>query len=141
MRQNRKILRICFAILAVCLAGMLLLTLWPSNGSRYSRNVEENFFSLGMEQLNGTIAEPYALEKGDAIVVNVVRISGELAISIGQENREPIYEGRNPELGGFQVTVPEDGTYFLSVSGKHAEGSISFQINRAARSPVLRNVD
>ena len=130
MKRNRIILGVCSAALV-----LLLLTFPESAGSRYSRKVEENLFSLDMERLNGTIAEPFSLKAGDTVDVSLVRISGELAIAIGQENREPIYEGTNPELNFFRVTVPEDGVYLFSVSGKHAEGSISFQMGRTAGEP------
>ena len=110
---------------------MLLPWLLPTQESRYTRRVEEDFFSLGMEPLNCTIAEPFTLQKGDTIDVSVDRASGDLAITIGQEDRQPIYEGRNPQLGSFRVTVPEDGGYLLSVTGKQAQGNISFQINAA----------
>lgn len=134
MRGNRNIIWICSAVLvlAFLLALMILPNIRPSAESKYSRRVEEDLFSLGMEQLNCTIAESFSLGEGDTIDVSIVHISGELLLSIGQENREPVYSGRNPELGSFQVTIPEDGDYLISVSGKHAEGSISFQINRAA---------
>ena len=128
MKKSRR------GIVLICTAGLLLLALllWPGirslGESRYSRRVEEDFFFLRLERLNTTIAEAFPLKAGDAIEVTITRISGELSVSIGQENREPIYTGRNPELGSFYVTVPEDGIYLLSVSGKQAEGSISFQI-------------
>ncbi len=111
---------------------MILPKILPSEGSRYSRKVEDDFFSLGMVRLNETMQEPFSLRKGDTVDASVVHISGELFISIGQKKREPIYEGRNPELGSFRVTVPEDGEYLISVSGKQAEGSVSFQINRVS---------
>lgn len=114
------------------LALGILPRIWPSNDSRYSRKVEEDFFSLGMERLNCTIEEPFSLKEGDSIDVTVVRVSGELSISIGEKDREPIYEGKNPELSSFRVSIPEDGDYLLSVSGKQAEGSISFQIARTS---------
>lgn len=128
-KRNQKGIWIGFAALVFLLAGMTLLRVMPSNESRFSRKVEDNFFSLDMERLNCTIAEPFSLKKADTIDVNVVHISGELSISIGQENQKPIYEGRNPELSSFRVTIPEDGNYSLSVSGKQAKGSISLQIN------------
>lgn len=137
MRQTRKIIWIGSVGLALFLALLFLPGIRQANGSQYSRQVEEDLFSLGMERLNGTIAEPFSLKEGDTIDVSVVRISGRLSISIGQENREPIYEGTNPELGSFRVTVPEDGVYLLSVSGKQAEGSISFQINRTSDQPSI----
>ena len=98
--------------------------------SRYSRRVEEDAFSLDMERLNCTIVEPFPLNKGDTIDVSIVRVSGELMISIGEKGTAPIYEGKAQELNYFRVTVPESGDYLLSVSGKQAEGSICFQINR-----------
>lgn len=116
----------------VCATALVLTALLgscSSEGSRYSHRVEEDFFFLEMERLNCTIAETYSLHAGDTIQVELAQNAGELSISIGQENREPIYEGRNPALCSFQVTVPESGEYTFSVSGKHAEGTIFFQIN------------
>lgn len=131
MTQKRNLSWILCGVLVVLLTSMLLPRLLPSQESRYTRRVEEDFFSLGMEPLNCTIAEPFCLHAGDTIDVSVDRASGDLAITIGQENREPIYEGRNPQLGTFRVTVPEDGSYLLSVTGKQAQGRVCFQINAA----------
>ena len=129
MTQKRNLSWILCAVLVVLLTAMLLPWLLPTQESRYTRRVEEDFFSLGMEPLNCTIAELFRLHQGDTIDVSVDQASGDLAITIGQEDRQPIYEGRNPQLGSFRVTVPEDGGYLLSVTGKQAQGNISFQIN------------
>lgn len=131
MKKTWAIIGICFAALLLVLALIILPGIRLSNSSRYSRRVEEDLFSLGMERLNCTMEEPFALNRGDTIDVHVVRVSGELMVSIGRKDREPIYEGRNPEMSAFRVTVPEDGDYLLTVTGKRAEGSISFQINRS----------
>ena len=131
MTQKRNLSWILCTVLVVLLTAMLLPWLLPTQESRYTRRVEEDFFSLGMEPLNCTIAELFRLHEGDTIDVSVDRASGDLAITIGQEDRQPIYEGRNPQLGSFRVTVPEDGGYLLSVTGKQAQGNISFQINAA----------
>ena len=130
MKRKWTFIGLCSAVLVLVLALGILPSIWLSNDSRYSRKVEEDFFSLGMERLNCTIEEPFPLHKGDTIDVSVVRVSGELMISIGEKGLEPIYEGKNPERISFRVTIPEDGDYLLSVYGKQAEGSISFQINR-----------
>ena len=131
MTQKRNLSWILCAVLVVLLTAMLLPWLLPTQESRYTRRVEEDLFSLGMEPLNCTIAEFFRLHQGDTIDVSVDRASGDLAITIGQEDRQPIYEGRNPQLGSFRATVPEDGGYLLSVTGKQAQGNISFQINAA----------
>lgn len=132
MKRKGTIIGICSAALVLFLALGILPRLWLSNDSRYSRKVEEDLFSLGMERLNCTIEEPFSLKEGDSIGVSVVRVSGQLTISIGRQGQEPIYEGKNPELSSFRVSIPEDGDYLLSVSGKQAEGRISFQIMRTS---------
>ena len=131
--MNRKwtIVGLCAAALVMFPALGFLPRILPSNGSRYSRKVEDDFFSPDMERLNRTIEKPFSLKEGDSVDVGIVRVSGELTISVGKKGFEPIYEGRNPELSSFRVTISEDGDYYLSVSGKHAEGSISFQIDRS----------
>ncbi|MDD6018651.1 MAG: hypothetical protein PUC03_07190 [Clostridiales bacterium] len=126
--MNRKwtIVGLCAAALVMFPALGFLPRILPSNGSRYSRKVEDDFFSPDMERLNCTIEKPFSLKEGDSVDVSIVRVSGELTISIGKKGFEPIYEGRNPEPSSFWVTISEDGDHYLSVSGKQAEGSISF---------------
>ena len=128
--MKRRVIWICLIVLV--LAVFFVLVILPgfrqSNGSTYDRRVEDNLFSLEMKPLNAMLEETYSLHEGDTIDVSADLISGELSISIGQENREPVYEGKNSELGSFQVTIPEDGDYTISVSGEQAEGSISLQI-------------
>lgn len=131
MKRKWTIIGLCAAALVLFLALVFLPRILPSNGSRYSRKVEGDFFSLDMERLNYIIEEPFSLKEGDSVDVSIVRVSGELTISIGKKGFEPIYEGRNPELSSFRVTISENGDYYLSVSGKQAEGSISFQIDRS----------
>ena len=130
MKRKQTVMGLCFAALVLFLTLGILPKVWTLRDSRYSRKVEENFFSLSMERLNCAIEEPFSLRKGDTVDVSVARISGELSVSIGKNDRAPIYEGRNPDPTSFRVTIPEDGDYLFSVSGKQAEGTISFQINR-----------
>lgn len=130
MKRNLIIILIILAVSLIVAGAILLPRILPSGGSVYSRRVEEDLFSLGIESLNCALSEPFSLKKGDVIEVSAVHISGELSIVIAQDSREPIYQGRNPELGSFQVKVPEDGIYQITVSGKHAKGSVSFRIDR-----------
>ena len=93
MTQKRNLSWILCAVLVVLLTAMLLPWLLPTQESRYTRRVEEDFFSLGMEPLNCTLVEPFTLQKGDTIDVSVDRVSGELEITIGQEH--PLQELRD----------------------------------------------
>ena len=129
MKKKRIILDRCAAGLLLLLAGLILPNLWNHDGSTYDRRAEKDFFSLEMKPLNCPLSEPYALHAGDTIQVEIDLRAGELSISIGQEGKAPVYEGHNPDLTSFRVTIPEDGTYSLSVSGKQAKGSISFRIS------------
>lgn len=132
MIRKSTVIKICFVAFILIAAMIIIPIICQSGRSRYSRNVDEDLFSLEMERLNCTIEESFFLNEGDTIDVSIVRVSGEIKISIGQEAREPIYEGKNPEPNSFRVTVPNDGSYQFSVSGKRAEGNVSFQINRSA---------
>ena len=135
MKRMWTMIGICSAALVLLALGILPGTR-PSRGSRYSRRVEKDFFSLDMKPLNCTMEEVFSLNRGDAVDVSIVRVSGEMMISIGVKDRKAVYEGRNPELSSFRVTIPEDGDYLLSVSGNQAEGSISFQ-NRPNRKSII----
>ena len=85
--MNRKwtIVGLCAAALVMFLALGFLPRILPSNGSRYSRKVEDDFFSPDMERLNRTIEKPFSLKEGDSVDVGIVRVSGELTISIGKK--------------------------------------------------------
>lgn len=116
---------------AFALMGILVLTgVLGASAPGYDSRVEDDLFSVGMTRLDGEVAETFPLRAGDAIDVSVVHMGGELTLRIAcGENM--IYEGRNPKLGGFRVNIPEDGAYVITVTGRRAEGSISFRMVRA----------
>lgn len=125
-----KITIICGAALIFTLIWIILPGIWSDLESRYACRVDENLFSLGMESMNDTRKETFSLRQGDSIAVSAVFISGELDISIIDSSGNVIYEGNNPELGSFQVNIPKSDEYLISVTGRQAKGSISFQILR-----------
>lgn len=130
MKQTTKISILCVMVLVFVLAWFILPGVWSDAESRYTCKVEENLFSLGMESMNDTQKETFSLRQGDAIAVSVVFISGELEIAVTDSNGNAIYEGNNPKRGSFQVNIPKSDDYTISVTGRQAEGSISFQILR-----------
>lgn len=131
MTQTLTLVSAAAAAAAILLVSCLLLP----RGSQVTRNTSDGRFSLGFAPLNHTETETFALEQGDAIEVSLVVVRGRLRIAIGQDGQEPIYEGTNTALRSFQVTVPEDGVYTITVAGRQAEGSLSFQIHPAAEPP------
>ena len=120
------------AIALLVLAVLFLPRLF--GGSTFSRQAEADFFAIEMKPLSSALEESYRLRRGDAIEVSLARTDGEVSITIGQKGQTPIYEGRNPALDSFLVTVPEDGDYIITVTGKAARGSITFRILRTTES-------
>lgn len=129
MKHKRNIVLICIAAVLFIFALIISVNEISRDDSVYSRRVEDDLFLLEMESLNCTVEETFHFQKGDTVDVSAINISGELSCFIGRENNTSIYEGRSPMPGSFRVTVPEDGDYIISVSGRNAKGSISFRIS------------
>lgn len=114
----------CLIVIGVLSVFYIMLHL---SQSKFSRQVEDNRFFVEFYPLNGELAESFLLKKGDVIETYIIRNKGDLKIVIGQQGQEPIYEGSNFS-GSFQVKVPEDGSYTITVSGKKADGSTDFKM-------------
>ena len=80
--------------------------------------------------MNESRSESFRLEKGMSVAVYLVHLDGELDIYITDSSGTAVYEGHNPEMGSFTVNITESDRYTMTVEGKQAQGSISFQILR-----------
>ena len=117
-------------IALVFIGHFLMYQRHMSRDSEFTKNVEEDRYALGCKILNTTLAESYSLEKGDSITVAMDVIQGEFKICIGIKGDNPVYTGNGITCGDFQVNIPKTGDYEISVTGKKAEGSVSFTMNR-----------
>lgn len=131
--MTRKSRLLLAAALALCLALIVPGVLYRLQ-SRFTRILEADQFFLDMKPLNTTLTETFSLRAGDSVTVEISRLSGDVSLSIGQRDCPPIYEGRNPDLSSFQVAIPEDGEYLFTLTGAHAQGSVSLLMNRASAS-------
>ena len=131
MKRSTRIVVICGeALLLICLLWVVVLMLWSDTESRCTVKVEDDLFSIGMESMNESRSESFQLEEGVSVAIYAVHLAGELAIYITDSNGPAVYEGHNPEIGSFLVNITEDDRYTMTVEGKRAKGSISFQILR-----------
>ena len=131
MKRSARIVVICSeALLLICLLVIVTLKLWSDTESRCTVKVEDDLFSIGMESMNESRSESFHLEEGMSVAVYVVHLDGELDIYITDSSGTIVYEGHNPEIGSFLVNIMEDDRYTMTVEGKRAKGSISFQILR-----------
>ena len=122
---------VLYALAAVLVVmGVLVLTgaIGPGR-SDVTVTQEDDLFSLGMSYMSDERSAAFALAAGDAIEVTVVHISGDLRLRIAC-GEDVIYEGHNPEMGEFRVNILQDGEYTITVSGRRADGSVSFRMLR-----------
>ncbi|MBQ3485375.1 MAG: hypothetical protein IJA77_07795 [Clostridia bacterium] len=125
--------RIALYALAAVLVVMGVLVLTGVRGpgkSDVTVTREDDLYSLGMSYMSGEQSATYTLAAGDAIDVTVVHISGDLRLRIAC-GADVIYEGHNPEMGDFRVNILKDGEYTITVTGRRADGSVSFEMIRA----------
>lgn len=129
MKRRPLLLPIC-AVTSLLFIALLvfLFAPQPEKNSVYESVTEPSYFSVTAETLNTTVQETYALHRGDTIIVSYLRDAGTLSLRIAKGDQSPIYEGTNPGLNTFQVTVPEDGDYTLAISGRDAQGEVICQI-------------
>ena len=130
MKQSARTFIICCVVVLFILTWIVLLRVWHNTESRYTVKVEDDLFSIGMESMNESRSESFQLEEVASVAVYVVHLDGELDIYITDSNGTVVYEGHNPEIGSFLVNITEDDRYTMTVEGKRAKGSISFQILR-----------
>ena len=130
MKQSARTFIICCVVVLTTLTWIVLPRVWSNTESRCTVKAVDDLFSIGMESMNESRSETFQLEEGASVAVYVVHLDGELDIYITDSNGTVVYEGHNPEIGSFLVNITEDDRYTMTVEGKRAKGSISFQILR-----------
>ena len=130
MKQSARTFIICCIVVLTTLTWIVLPRVWSNTESRCTVKAADDLFSKGMESMNESRSESFHLEEGMSVAVYVVHLDGELDIYITDSNGTVVYEGHNPEIGSFLVNITEDDRYTMTVEGKQAKGSISFQILR-----------
>ena len=130
MKQSARTFINCCIVVLTTLTWIVLLRVWHKTESRCTVKVEDDLFSIGMESMNESRSESFQLEEGASVAVYVVHLDGELDIYIKDSSETVVYEGHNPEIGSFLVNITGDDRYTMTVEGKQAKGSISFQILR-----------
>ena len=130
IKRNSRFFIICCVVVLFTTTWIVLQIVWSNTESRCTVKVEDDLFSIGMESMNESRSESFHLEEGMLVAVYVIHLDGELDIYITDSNGTVVYEGHNPEIGSFLVNITEDDRYTMTVEGKQAKGSISFQILR-----------
>lgn len=112
-------------LIVICI-GMFFYFSWRSV---YSVSESTDGFTIVAKQLNTRVVMEYDLKEGDIVAVTHVYVGGEIFISIGEEDKTPVFYGNSyGEMGDFTVGIPEDGRYRIECSGRRMKGLIRFVI-------------
>lgn len=118
-------------ITALC--TILLVFMLGSCGSLHdatfsgSKTGDENHYDISFDILNTTYTHDLVMTQGERIRVHVEKESGTITVKIQKGQETPVYEGNGEVATDFYVTIQENGTYTVSVTGKKAKGRVTFQ--------------
>lgn len=116
---------ILILLIVICIGIFFYFT----KRSVYSVLERTDGFTVEAEQLNKSVVREYNLKQGDIVETRHDYDSGSLFISIGEEDKEPVFYGNSYNgMGNFTVEIKKDGCYRIKCSGRNAKGVIKFVI-------------
>lgn len=127
--KNRKRRRkpCAVAFIGILLSAMIL-TACKEPEFDGSRTGNDSRLIMDYTLFNMTDSQDLVMKAGETIHAELVVKSGTLSVQIQTENGEVVYEDSDIKTSGsFNVAVKENGIYTVTVTGKMAEGSVSFQ--------------
>lgn len=83
-----------------------------------------HYYLLEFEKMNQEESYVISACKDDVFAVNFRIDKGHVDFIIAMDGNTPIYKGNDIKTGEFNVIVPEDGTYRITVNAKHASGYV-----------------
>lgn len=87
-----------------------------------------NCYILEFEKMNQEDSHVISACKDDVFAVNFRIDSGYVDFVIGMDGRYPIYTGNDINNGVFDVIVPEDGEYRITINARHAAGFVEVYV-------------
>ena len=91
-----------------------------------SKSGDSDHFDIDFNMLNRSYSHTFEMKAGEDIEVTVAREEGKISIDIQKDDDDPIYRGNDLDTSNFRVTVKEDGTYKVQVTGDNARGHVVF---------------
>ncbi|MDD6037250.1 MAG: DUF2812 domain-containing protein [bacterium] len=114
--------------LIVAMAVFLFGVYIYNNQSDYQAFTTDNEYIVDAERLNCTVKKDFDLKEGAVIKVNHESEHGELYISVAEDDTEPIFYGNTYGMfESFSLTIPHDGRYTITCSGKNMGGTVTFE--------------
>lgn len=114
---------VCASAILLCVAAALLC--YRNAPVFQGEKVKtSDAYALDIRRMNGTDSHLLLLSRGDSLHVHFETSHGRLPLRISEENGAELYSGDGELCTDFDLTVPNDGSYTITVTGKDAAGSI-----------------
>lgn len=114
---------VCAAAILLCVAAALVC--YRSAPVFQGEKVKTfDAYALDIQRMNGTDSHVLSLSRGDSLHVHFETSHGRLTLRISEENGAELYSGVGELCTDFDLTVPNDGSYTITVTGKDAAGSV-----------------
>lgn len=92
-----------------------------------SRTGNESQLIMDFKVMNTTDSQLLELEENDIVDVEIISNSGSIYAEVTDEDGGVIYDVTvGSDEHSSQITIPESGTYCVSVTGEKAQGCVSF---------------
>lgn len=95
------------------------------NGNRTSNDKQ---FIMNYTILNREETQNLKLYEGTTVNVNIENKSGKLKVLVTDSRGEEIYRADNAATGKFSIQISKTDSYKFSVTGKKANGGVSFKV-------------
>jgi len=116
---------IAIILIALVLLGAISFVVYEKrtlfNGSRVKN---PDCYTLEFTAMNQTDSHTLALQAGDSLSVDFAIDRGRVDLTVGIPGENPIYRGNDIDSAVFDLTIPKDGAYQVTVSAKHASGFV-----------------
>lgn len=91
-----------------------------------SKTGDSDRFDISFDILNTTYTHDFEMEQGEKIHVHIEKKAGTIRVTVLDNQEILLYDGNGEVASDFNVEIPENGTYTVSVSGQKAEGRVTF---------------
>lgn len=124
IKVKRKIVIYMSFILIFC--GMFSFFLYE-NRSTFNGNRVKNpdCYTLEFSEMNQEDSHTLDLHEGDTLSIDYSIDRGNVDLSVGILEEDTIYKGNDIDSAVFDLVIPKDGNYKITVSSKHASGFIN----------------
>ena len=124
--KKRFVRRTVGMLMILLAAGCLLAGCGKPSTFEGSRVSSESGFWLEYSILDRQETADLSLEEGEQIQVIITHTIGDADVTVGRVGGELIYKGSGQTNADFFLTIPETGTYRISITGHRAKGAASF---------------